>query len=643
MKKKNVCKLIAMVICACLSAQSVAAGPFEVQAEEVQEEYNGPEVPDTDMPEDDAQGADEVPEAEEIQENVPDSDSEAELGEVQDDRESPVTDPAGRPEDKTEAEAAKAEDGDIATAAVEGPLEAEEEKKISFAEEKEQILIEFKDVKTNKNKVSEEPLDGSFYYTGSNIKPKIQIYTLTEITDEEEFNKIPDENRYESIKEGQEIKRYQKTELLKEKTDYTITYPKTCKALGEYVLTVTAAKKSQKYEGLRKVSYEIIEKDHKWGSWKTTVKQNVFKEGKKQRTCSICKKTQTGKIAKAKATIKFNMKTIPLRVKQTTTKFKVSGLASGDYVKSYKSSNKKIFTVDKKGRIRAKKKGAAKLTVTLASGKKATANVKVQKGTVKTTKVSVNTSKLVLLKGGKYTLKATLAPLTSQQKVTYSSSNKKVATVSSKGVIKAKKKGTAKITVKSGSKKKKITVTVQTPTFPKGNGNAFLKTCQKLANTIMTDGNWIYSCGSGNRDSFAEARGTYRQTNCSNYVSFCMQQAGTLEPGMTFYSSYSAKIVYRGSAAQKAATKKMIEKNYDIINIGGKKAVKAGLQPGDICLYKGHVNVFAGLNDKGVPMWYDAGRNSTSDEKAESGYFTNMYRACYYNSLPVYTVFRLKK
>ena len=53
-----------------------------------------------------------------------------------------------------------------------------------------------------------------------------------------------------------------------------------------------------------------------------------------------------------------------------------------------------------------------------------------------------------------------VTPVTSKEKVTYSSSNKKVATVSSKGVIKAKKAGTAKITVKSGSKKVVVTVKV---------------------------------------------------------------------------------------------------------------------------------------------------------------------------------------
>lgn len=53
-----------------------------------------------------------------------------------------------------------------------------------------------------------------------------------------------------------------------------------------------------------------------------------------------------------------------------------------------------------------------------------------------------------------------MTPVTSKNKVTYKTSNKKIATVSSKGVIKAKKAGTSTITVKSGSKTVKVKVKV---------------------------------------------------------------------------------------------------------------------------------------------------------------------------------------
>ena len=137
----------------------------------------------------------------------------------------------------------------------------------------------------------------------------------------------------------------------------------------------------------------------------------------------------------------------------------------GDSVKTWKSTNTKIFTVKGKAngtcKLTAKKAGTAKLQITLASGLKKTVTVKVQKSNVKTTKVSVSNKNVSVKKGKKVTLKPVVTPFTSKQKVTYTSSNKKVATVSAKGVVTGKKKGTAKITIKSGSKSVKVTVRVK--------------------------------------------------------------------------------------------------------------------------------------------------------------------------------------
>ena len=68
--------------------------------------------------------------------------------------------------------------------------------------------------------------------------------------------------------------------------------------------------------------------------------------------------------------------------------------------------------------------------------------------------------KVTVARNKKLTLKPVISPITSQEKVTYSSSNKKIATVSSSGVITGKKKRTAYITVKSGKIRKKVKVVV---------------------------------------------------------------------------------------------------------------------------------------------------------------------------------------
>lgn len=204
---------------------------------------------------------------------------------------------------------------------------------------------------------------------------------------------------------------------------------------------------------------------HKWSNWKRTTAATVFKPEVQTRKCSACNKSETRNIGKKlapKATL--NASTVTLKVKQSTSRLKVTRLAKGDSVKSWKSSNSKIFTVSGKSngtcKITGKKRGTAKLQITLASGLKKTVKVKVQTAAVKTSKITVSKN-VTVQKGKRVTLKPVVTPFTSRQKVTYTSSNKKIATVSSKGVVTGKKKGTVKITVKSGSKSVKVTVKVK--------------------------------------------------------------------------------------------------------------------------------------------------------------------------------------
>jgi len=128
------------------------------------------------------------------------------------------------------------------------------------------------------------------------------------------------------------------------------------------------------------------------------------------------------------------------------TKTKVTGKVT------FKSSNKKVATVNSKGVITGKKAGKAVITVKVGKyTKKLT--VKVKKPSFKLVKSSAK-----LKKGKKTTIKVKAAPVS---KVTYKTSNKKVATVNSKGVVTAKKKGTAKITVKCNGITRTFKVTVK--------------------------------------------------------------------------------------------------------------------------------------------------------------------------------------
>ena len=98
--------------------------------------------------------------------------------------------------------------------------------------------------------------------------------------------------------------------------------------------------------------------------------------------------------------------------------------------------------------------------ITVRSGsKKYTVTVTVPK--VKTKKITGVPSKKTLRRKKSFTLKPKLTPRDSSYKITYRSSNKRVATVTSKGKVTAKARGTAIITVKSGSVSVRCKVTVK--------------------------------------------------------------------------------------------------------------------------------------------------------------------------------------
>lgn len=202
---------------------------------------------------------------------------------------------------------------------------------------------------------------------------------------------------------------------------------------------------------------------HQWGNWSTVSAATVFEAESRQHKCGVCGKTEVQKNGvKLSPTMKVSATSVPLKVKQKTTKVTVSDLAAGDYVKSWESSNKKIVKVNEEGRLTAgKKPGKAVVTVTLASGLTKDIKVTVQKGAVKTKKIKGVPKKLSMKAKETYDLAPVISPITSQDKIKYTTSNKKVATVNSKGKIKAKKKGNVVITIKCGSKSVKCKIKVK--------------------------------------------------------------------------------------------------------------------------------------------------------------------------------------
>lgn len=212
---------------------------------------------------------------------------------------------------------------------------------------------------------------------------------------------------------------------------------------------------------------------HSWSDWKVVREATVASEGEKQRTCTKCGELEKQSIAKIIPT--STPTPTPTKVPQPTSTpvpttaptnpsiktvnkgktISVKPASSWKNVK-YSTSNKKVATVDKKGKVKAVAAGTAKITV--KSGSKKAVHTIIVPGTtaIKGIKTSISVKK-----GKTYILKSKLSYAGKADRVTYKSSNKKIATVSKKGVIKGKKKGTATITIKSGKVTKKCKVKVK--------------------------------------------------------------------------------------------------------------------------------------------------------------------------------------
>ena len=206
-----------------------------------------------------------------------------------------------------------------------------------------------------------------------------------------------------------------------------------------------------------KKTMEIIASGHRWGEWEVIKESTAIEEGWQQRTCKICGMHDDEMIPKLSpaptpTVDPINPSTVIITKGKTTI---LKPDSSWKNVK-YSLSNKKVATVDKKGKVKAVAAGIAKITV--KSGSESIVYTITVPGT---TAIKGIKSSVSIKKGKRYTLKPKLSYTEKADKVTYKSSNKKIATVSKKGVIKGKKKGTATITIKSGKITKKCKVKVK--------------------------------------------------------------------------------------------------------------------------------------------------------------------------------------
>ena len=179
-------------------------------------------------------------------------------------------------------------------------------------------------------------------------------------------------------------------------------------------------------------------KNHNWDGGVITTEPTCTERGEKTFTCTICGNTNTKKV-------------------------NATGHSYGAYKVVKEPTNKrkglKSKTCSVCGKIVYEAIPKTNFSPTDSSETNPDQNPQTSQKT--TRKIKLNRRKLTLKKGKSFRLKVTLTPADSQDKITYKTSNKKIATVSKTGKVKAKKKGKVKITVISGKKKAVCTVKVK--------------------------------------------------------------------------------------------------------------------------------------------------------------------------------------
>lgn len=350
------------------------------------------------------------------------------------------------------------------------------------------------------------------------------------------------------------------------------------------------------------------------------------------------------------ASVKLNKKKLSLMKGKTS----ILVLMNRSDEVTWTSSKKSVATVDQNGVVKAKKKGTATITAK-SNGKKYTCKVTVKQPV---TKVKLNQKNIRISIGKTYKLKTTVTPTSANnRKVSWSSSDKSVVTVSSSGQIKAVSAGTATITAKAkdGSGKKatcKIQVKTpvtsgaaaggqtntsgsQTNTSGQGSSSAeqngqntantssakakkLLKVLQKYSDQIKADKEngikWGYSNSSSLAPStWSKAYSNSRTKgitycNCALLPRWALREIGVLGSG-NFWGLVGGGIKYGGSAKTQAKTKAELMAACEIIPVykTPNQLLKEGnLLPGDICTYVDyqHTNVYAGDG-----LFYDSGRS----------------------------------
>ena len=172
-------------------------------------------------------------------------------------------------------------------------------------------------------------------------------------------------------------------------------------------------------------------------------------------TCKA--KDGSGKLAKCTVTVSQPVTSIKLNATNKTIKkgatftlkATVGPAAANNKAVTWSSSNTKVATVSSTGVVKAVGKGSAVITCKSKDGSNITAKCTIN-SVIMVSSIKLNKKTATIKRKGKITLRATVGPATANNKaVTWVSSNKKIATVTTRGTVVGKKKGRAVIKCKA--------------------------------------------------------------------------------------------------------------------------------------------------------------------------------------------------
>lgn len=252
---------------------------------------------------------------------------------------------------------------------------------------------------------------------------------------------------------------------------------------GDYLLKIIDSSENVVFEKEGRITYDDTNVSTTLSKGKyTVVLQGNRNWGQFKYNFSI-KAAPTGKVATK--TLKLNKSSVTLSKGKTyNLKAKFTPLYSTDKI-SWSSSNKKVATVDKSGKVTTKGLGKATITAKMGTKKaKCTVNVK--------------SAYIEIDKGKTKSLLSMLKNISKYKTATWKSSNKSVATVGKDGKIKALKHGKTKIVAKISGKTYSITVYVYDHNVLVSKAKSKLKSILKNPNSLIIN----KTSGTGNYVNF---------------------------------------------------------------------------------------------------------------------------------------------